>query len=89
MSKVDPIKLTTKESHAMPKAQPSKFFEVLGKIHKPYVPTSSNPVYKSKEPKQLIQVLEADHRAASGSFELQKIFQKESFFVSNNLSKTR
>ena len=89
MSKVDPIKPTTKESYAMPKSQPSNRFEVLGKIHKPYVSTSSNPVYKSKESRQLIQVLEADHRSASGSFELQKIFQKEKYFVSNDLSKTR
>ena len=88
MSKVDPIKPTTKESYAIPKAQPSNRFEVLGKIPKPYVPTSSNLVYKSKEPRQLIQVLKADHRSASGSFELQKIFQKEKYFVSNDLSKT-
>ena len=70
MSKVDPIKPTTKESYAMPKPQPSNHFEVLGKIPKPYVPSFSNPVYKSKEPKQLIQVLEADHRSALGSFEV-------------------
>ena len=49
----------------------------------------SNPVYISKEPKLLLQVLEADHRSASGSFELQKIFQKDKFFISNDISKTR
>ena len=81
MSKIDPIKPTTKESYAMPKAQPSNRFEVLGKIPKPSIPSSSNPVYKSKGTKQLIQVLEADHRSASRSFEIQKIFQKDKFFV--------
>ena len=88
MSKVDPIKPATKESYAMSKAQPSNRL-VLEKKHKPSVLTSSNPVYKSKEPRQLIQVLNVDHRSASGSFELQKIFQKEKYFVSNDLSKTR
>ena len=72
----------------MPKAHTSNRFKVLGKIPKPYVPSSSNPVYKYKEPKQLIQVLEVDHQSASGSFEIQKIFQKDKFFVSNELSKT-
>ena len=89
MSKTDPIKPTTKESYAMPKAQPSNCFEVLGKIPKPSTPSSSNPVYKSKEPKQLIQVLETDHQSALGSFEIQFFFQKDKFFVSNDLSKTR
>ena len=89
MSKVDPIKPTTNEFYAMPKAQPSNRFEVLGKIPKPSVPSFSNPVYKSKEPKQLIQVLEADHRSALDSFEIQNIFQKDKCFVSNDLSKTR
>ena len=79
MSKADPIKPTTKESCAMPKTQTSNCFEVLGKIPKPAVPSSSNPVYISKEPKLLIQVLEADHRYASGSFELQMFFQKDKF----------
>ena len=89
MSKVDPIKTTTKESYAMSKAQSSNRFEVLGKIPKPIVPTPTNPAYISKEPKQLLQVLEAGHRSASGSFELQKIFQNEKFFISNDISKTR
>ena len=48
-----------------------------------------SPVYISKEPKLLIQVLEADHQSASGSFELQIFFQKDKFFISNDLSKTR
>ena len=91
MSKANPIKPTTKESYAMPKAhtQSSNRFEVLGKIHKSFAPTSSNPIYKSKEARQLIQVLEADHRSASRSFDLQKIFQQDKFFVSNEISKTR
>ena len=91
MRKANPIKPTTKESYAKPKAQtqPSNGFEVLGKIPKPFAPTSSNPIYKSKEARQLIQVLEADHRSASGSFDLQKIFQQDKFFVSNEISKTR
>ena len=89
MSKVDPIKPTTKESYAMPKAQTSNHFEVLGKILKPTIPTSSNPVYISKEPKLLLQVLEADRRSASGSFELQNFFSKgQIFFISNDISKT-
>ena len=79
MSKSDPIKPTTKESCAMPKTQTSNCFEVLGKIPKPVVLSSSNPVYISKEPKLLIQVLEVDHRYASGSFELQIFFQKDKF----------
>ena len=60
MSKANPIKPTTKESYAMPKAQsqPSNRFEVLGKIPKSFTPTSSNLIYKSKEARQLIQVLE-------------------------------
>ena len=77
MSKVDPIKPTTKESYVMPKAQTSNRFEVLGKIPKPNTPSSSNPVYLTKEPKLLIQVLEAYHQSASGSFELQNFFQKD------------
>ena len=91
MSKDNPIKPTTKESYAMPKAQtqPSNRFEVLGKIPKPFIPTSSNPIYKSKEARQLIQFLEADHRSASGSFDLKKIFQQDKFFVSNEISKIR
>ena len=91
MSIVNPTKPTTKESFSMPKSQSqlSNRFEVLGKIPKPYVPTTSNPIYKSKEARQLIQVLEADHKSASGSFDLQKIFQKDKFFVSNDISKTR
>ena len=89
MSKADPIKPTTKESYTMPKTQSSNLFEVLGKIPKPIIPTSSNPVYISKESKLLLQVLEADHRFASGYFELQKNFQKGKFFISNDISKTR
>ena len=89
MSKADPTKPITKESNAMPKAQTSNRFEVLGKIPKPVVLTSSNPIYISKEPKLLIQVLKADHRSASGYFELQIFFQKDKFFISNDISKTR
>ena len=85
MSKADPIKPITKESYAMQKTQTSNRFEVLGKIPKPVVPSSSNPIYIYKEPKLLIQVLEADHRSASGSFELQIFFQKDKFFIYENL----
>ena len=85
MSKADPIKPTTKESYVMPKFQTSNRFEVLGKIPKTNTPSSSNPVYLTKEPKLLIQVLEADHQSASGSFEL----QKDKYFISNEISKTR
>ena len=89
MSKANPIKPTTKESYAMSKTQSPNRFEVLGKIPKPTVTTSINLAYISKEPKQLLQVLEADHRSALGSFELQKIFQNDKFFISNDISKTR
>ena len=80
MSKADPIKPTTKESYAMPKTQTSNRFEVLGKIPKPVVPSPSNLVYISKEPKLLIRVLEADHRSALGSFELLFSFSKRKIF---------
>ena len=77
MSKVNPIKPTTKESSAMLKAQThsSNRFKVLGKIPEPFAPNSSNPIYRSKEARQLIQILEADHISASGTFDLQKKFQ--------------
>ena len=77
MSKVNPTKPTTKESYVMPKAQAhsSNRFEVLGKIPKPYVPTSSNPISRSKEARKLIQILEANHISASETFDLQNIFQ--------------
>ena len=75
----------------MPKfqSQPLNRFEGLGKIPKSSTPTSSNLIYKSKETRQLIQVLEVDHRSASRSFDLQSIFQQDKFFVSNDISKTR
>ena len=90
MSKANPIKPTTKESYVMEKAQsqPSNHFEVLGKIPKSYALTSSNPIYKSKEARQLIQILEVDHKSALGSFDLQNFFQQDKFFVSNDISKT-
>ena len=89
MSKQDPIKPTTKESYAMSKGQTSNRFEVLGKIPQPKVLASQNPIHISKESKLLIQVLEVDHKSASGSFELQIFFQKDKFFMSNDISKTR
>ena len=91
MSKVNPIKPTTKESYVMPKDQTysSNRFEVLGNIPKPSAPTSSNPIYRSKEARQLIQILEADHISASETFDFQKNFQQDKFFISNDISKTR
>ena len=82
MSKANSIKPTTKESYAMPKiqSQTSNHFKFLGKIPKPSTPCSSNPAYHSKEARQLIQILEADHILASGSFDLQFFFQKDKFF---------
>ena len=82
ISKVNPIKPTTKESYAMPKAQThsSNHFEVLGKKPKSFAPTSPNPIYRSKEARQLIQILEDDHIFASGTFDLQKKFQRYNFF---------
>ena len=89
MSKQEPIKPTTKGSYVMPKAQSSNRFEVLGKIPKPNTLSSSSPVYQIKEPKMLIQVLEADHKFASGSFETKNIFQKDKYLLTNEDSKTR
>ena len=89
MSKQDPIKPTTKGFYAMPKAQSSNRFEVLGKIPKPNTPSSSSPVYQIKEPKMLSQVLEADHKSASGSFETKSIFQMDKYFLRNEVTKTR
>ena len=82
MSKANSIKPTTKESYAMTKiqSQTSNHFKFLGKIPKPSTPCSSNPAYHSKEARQLIQILEADHILASGSFDLQFFFQKDKFF---------
>ena len=84
MSKVNSIKPTTKESYAMPKiqSQTSNRFEVLGNIPKPSTSSSSNPVYQSKEARQLIQILEVDHISASRTFDLQFFFQKDKFFLS-------
>ena len=73
----------------MPKAQSSNHFEVLGKIPKPNAPSSSRPSYITKEPKMLIQVLEADHKSASGSYEIKNIFHKDKYFLTNEISKTR
>ena len=89
MSKQDPIKPRTKESYVMSKGQTSNRFEVLGKIPKPKVSASQTTAYITKESKLSVQILEADHKSASGSFELQKIFQKEKYFLSNDISKTR
>ena len=77
MSKANPTKPTTKESYAVPKAQAhsSNRFEALGKIPKPSVSTSSNPIYRSKEARKLIQILQADHISASETFDLQNFFQ--------------
>ena len=86
MNKANPIKPTTKESYAMPKAQThsSNHFEVLGKIPNLYDSTSSNPIYKSKQERQLIQILEVDHISASGTFDLQNFFQQDNFFLFQN-----
>ena len=89
MSKQNPIKPTTKGSYAMPKAQSSNRFELLGKLPKSNTPSSSSLAYQIKEPKMLIQVLEADHKFASGSFETKNIFQKDKYFLTNEVSKTR
>ena len=72
MGKANSIKPTTKESYAMPKiqSQTSNCIEVLGNIPKPSTSSSSNPVYQSKEARQLIQFLEADHISASETFDL-------------------
>ena len=88
MSKQDPIKPTTKGSYVMPKAQSSNRFEVLGKISKPNTPSSSSPTYITKEPKMLIQVLEADHKSVLDTFEIKNIFQKDKYFLTNEISKT-
>ena len=84
----DSIKLTNKESYVMPKiqSQTSNHFEVLEKIPKPSTPSSSNHVYQSKEVRQLIQILEADHMSVFKTFDLQIFFFiKISFFISNDI----
>ena len=90
MSKANPTKPMTKGFYAMPKAQAStsNIFEVLGKNPKPSLPNNLPSAYQTKESKQLIQILEADHESTTGDFDLQKIFQKDKFFISNDLSKT-
>ena len=55
---------------------------------------SSNPIYRSKEARQLIQILEAynisaSNISASGTLDLQKLFQRDTFFISIDISKTR
>ena len=90
MSKT-PSKPTTKESHAMPRTQfqTSNRFEVLDKMPKPSFPSSSTSVYLTKEAKLQIQILEADHIFALGDFDYQKNIQKEKYFKSNDVPKTR
>ena len=87
--KIDPIKPTTKESHAMPKTQTSNRFEVLGNLSKANTSNISKPVYFTKESKLMLQVLEADHLSASGTFIIEKIFQNKKYFISNEILKTR
>ena len=75
----------------MPKAQvetPNRF-EVLRKIPKPSTLSSSAPVYYTKEVKLLNQILKAYHIYAIGDFDYQKKIQKEKYFKSNDISKTR
>ena len=50
-----PIKPTTKESYAMPKAQTSNRFEVLGQLSKAKSSNPSKPVYLTKETKLIIK----------------------------------
>ena len=84
--KHDPIKPITKASYAMQKSQTSNRFEVLEK------PSSSNPkeiVCHTKESRLLLQILEPDHLSVSGEISIKKIFQKEKYFISNEILKTR
>ena len=85
----DPIKPTTKESYAMQKPQTSNRFEVLGRTPKPASSNPSNFAYYTKECKLLLQILETDHISASGVISKEKIFQKEKYFISNEILKTR
>ena len=87
--KQDPIKPTTKASYAMQKSQTSNRFEVLGKSSQP---SSSNPqkfAYYTKESRLLLQILETDHKSASGVIATKNIFQNEKYFISNDILKTR
>ena len=73
----------------MPKAQTSNRFEVLGQMSKAKTSNPSKPIYLTKETKLMLQVLEANHLSASGSIITKNIFQKNKYFISNEVLKTR
>ena len=85
MSKT-PSKPTTKEPYAMAKTQVQTLnrFEVMGKMPKPFIPSSSTSISETKEANSLIPILEVDPIFASGDFD----FQKEKYFISNDVLKT-
>ena len=84
-----PIKTTTKESYAMPKNQTSNRFEVLGQLSKAKTSNLSKPMYLTKDTKLMLQVIEADHLSASGTIITEIFFQKNKYFISNEVLKTR
>ena len=73
----------------MPKTQTSNRFEVLGQLSKAKTSNPSKPIYLTKDTKLMLQVLEADNLSASGSIITEKIFQKNKYFISNEVLKTR
>ena len=54
----------------------------------PQLKVISGPAYYTKEIKQLIQMLEADHLSPSREFNFPKLFQNDKYFESNDVSKT-
>ena len=84
----EPMKPTSKASYAMPKAQTSNRFEVLGKTLHPSFQTPQKFAYQTKENRLLLQILEPDHISVSGEIQTSKIFQNEKYFISNEVHKT-
>ena len=54
----------------------------------PQLKVIPGPAYYTKEIKQLIQMLEADHLSPSREFNFPKLFQNDKYFESNDVSKT-
>ena len=51
--------------------------------------TPSKSIYLTKDTKLMLQILEADHLSASGTIITERIFQKDKYFISNEVLKTR
>ena len=51
--------------------------------------TLINFFYHTKESRPLLQILEPGHLSASGEISIKQAFQKEKYFISNEILKTR